>query len=136
MAIKKLKGISVPIKTVKAQLNLWKDDETEARDIAFLTALCQAYQDQVLEYYKSGATPDDRLARVEDICKVFRGIAFTSGANTFTIAAGVFTVTEGDALELARGAGCPVGTTCINGVCAPDPPQDSGGDSPGTPGNN
>lgn len=135
MAIKKLEDISIPTNIVKAQLNLWKDGETEARDIEFLTALCQAYQEQVLEYYKSGATPDERLERVEDICKVFRGIAFTSGNNTFTIAAGVFTVTPGDALELARGAGCPVGTNCINGVCAPDPPQGSGDNLPQTPSN-
>ena len=123
MAIKKLKSTSVPLKIVKAQLNIWKDPETEERDLAFLKALCQAYEDRVMEYYKSGATPEDKLARLEDICKVFRGIAFTSGEKTFTIAAGVFTVIEGDALELARGAGCPVGTTCINGLCAPDPPQ-------------
>lgn len=123
MAIKKLKSTSIPLKIVKAQLNIWKDTETEERDLEFLKVLCQAYEASVMEYYKSGATPEDKLARMEDICKVFRGIAFTGGDNTFTIAAGVFTVTEGDALELARGAGCPVGTTCINGLCAPDPPE-------------
>ena len=127
MAIKRIKSISIPLPTVKAQLNSWKDEETEERDIAFLKALCQAYQDQVLAYYKSGATPEARLARIEDICKVFRRTAFTAeNKQTFTIAAGVFTLAEGDGLELARGAGCPVGTQCINGVCAPEAPESPG----------
>ncbi len=115
MARKHFPTIPMPHDLLKGEIDKWVKAE-EGRNFAFLKAMCQAFQDKLEEYYQAGATPEDRLQRLEEICQSLIETGFTDGNRIFTIAAQYPTpVTRAE--DLTKGAGCPEGRECIRGAC-------------------
>lgn len=71
---------------LKEEIDLWANSE-ETRNLAFINEICQAFQNRAEEYYKAGATIEDRSQRLEEIRQALIEIGFTDGERTFTIAA-------------------------------------------------
>ena len=86
---------------LKEEIYNWFDSE-DMRNLAFLKAICQAFQNRMEEYYQAGATLEDRSQRLEEIRQALIEIGFTHGEQTFTIA--------------ARGK-CPNGGRPTGGAC-------------------
>jgi hypothetical protein len=116
MARKNTPTIEMPLDLLKGQLDLWADAE-EVRNLGFLNAIGQRFQEMLTEYYKAGATPADRLQRLEEICQTLIETGFEDKEGTsFTIAAKYATPVK-TAQDLTVGAGCRDGQQCIRGAC-------------------
>ena len=81
-----------PSKTPASQDNLQAElnkfaDSAEMREIAFIKALSQSLQDKMLEYYRAGASAEERLQHLEAIIQAFRKIKLKGNGQEFTIAA-------------------------------------------------
>ena len=115
MARKNTFSVAVPPEQLKKQIDLWAGSE-ERRNIAFLKAICQEFQNKMEEYYRAGATPEARLPRLDEVCQALIEIGFTDGERTFTIAA-PFDPLPTHWEELVQGAGCPETRSCLRGAC-------------------
>lgn len=96
-------------------------DGDESHNIPLIKALCQAFQNKVLEYYGAGATANERLARLGEISQLFREISFTSGDQVFTIASANAGMTAQEAYKIGA-EGCEPPNVCIDRNCVPPPP--------------
>lgn len=72
--------------TLEAELNKFADG-AELRNVSFLKAISQSLQDKVLEYYRAGASAEERLQRLGEINQAFKKIKFKGAGQEFTIAA-------------------------------------------------
>jgi hypothetical protein len=86
MARMNIKTDTMPYDQLKEEISNWFNSE-DRRNLAFLKAICQAFQNRMEEYYKAGATLEDRSQRLEEIRRALIEIGFTHGEQTFTIAA-------------------------------------------------
>src|SRR5262245_36743775 len=77
---------TIPYDQLKEEIDYWFNSE-DRRNLAFLEAICQAFQNRMREYYKAGDTLTDRSQRLEEIRQSLVEIGFTHGEHTFTIAA-------------------------------------------------
>jgi hypothetical protein len=100
----------------------------EARNLAFINALCDSFRAKLLSYYRAGASAEARLQRVAEISAVFRDIKLKDGRREFTIAAKQIKIKAAPVNGQAPGAvsapeqidyRCPTGTQCIDGNCVP-----------------
>ena len=124
MARKKTFSIAFPPEQLKKQIDNWSsskealniDLSEEARNIAFLRAMCHQFQTRMEAYYNAGAPGVDQLQRLDEICQALIEIAFTDGEKTFTIAAPYHPTPERWE-DVAAGAGCEPGEKCNRGAC-------------------
>ncbi len=90
-----------------------------AHSVAFLHALCRAFEAQVTAYYHAGTTAQDRLARLSEISQMFRETRFVDGKRVFTTAASNASLSAEEAY--AQNAGdCPPGFRCSDRQCVLD----------------
>jgi len=124
--------IDVPPGESRREINEWAGSE-ESPDLAYLDALCQAFQYKMKNYYNAGATPEDRFQRLDEIRKALTEICFEDGGHTFTIAP-IIDMTGGssggsvDRSGVGGGANhrhlrknCPPGEDCVGGACVKRP---------------
>lgn len=113
---------------LKAELEKFGSAD-EARNLAFIKALCEAFEAKARQYYQAGASADDRLQRLAEISAAFREIKFKDGRREFTIAAKQVkpkttnpTTASGTKASSAPAQvdyRCPTGTQCVDGNCVP-----------------
>ena len=115
------------IDLLKVELEKFSSAE-EARNVAFINALCDSLRTKLLNYYQAGAKPEDRLQRIAEISSLFRDIKLKDGKRVFTIAAKQIKIkpkaTKGGAAGVVGATEqidyrCPTGTQCIDGNCVP-----------------
>ena len=115
------------IDQLKAELDKFGSAD-EARNLAFINALCDSFRAKLLSYYQAGATAEARLQRVAEISAVFRDIKLKDGKREFTIAAKQIKIKAAPVKGKAASAvsapeqtdyRCPTGTQCIDGNCVP-----------------
>lgn len=108
--------LEMPLDLLKGELDKWTNAE-EFRNLAFLKAISQRFQEMLIRYYEAGATPEGRLQRLEEICQTLIETGFEDEkGNGFTIAA-KYPEPVKNAVELTAGAGCEPGQQCIRGAC-------------------
>lgn len=115
------------IDLLKAELDKFGSAD-DARNIAFINALCDSLRAKLLNYYRAGASAEARLQRVAEISAVFRDIKLKDGKREFTIAAKQIKIKSAPVKGKAASAvnapeqidyRCPTGTQCIDGNCVP-----------------
>src|SRR5262245_61971835 len=107
MANIKIPAVKMTREICRREIDAWANSE-DTRNLAFLDAICQAFQNMVKEYYRTGLTPDDRFERLDDIRRALTEIGFKDGENIFTLAPKV---------DATGRKTCPAPLVCKCGAC-------------------
>lgn len=91
-------------------------DGDESQNIPYINALCQTFQDKLIEYYNAGTDAKDRLERLCEIGQMFRETSFTKNGQMFGVASASAHKTAQEAYEIGADA-CPPGTQCVDRTC-------------------
>ncbi|MGH9842534.1 MAG: hypothetical protein ACREEM_27650 [Blastocatellia bacterium] len=80
----KIPTIALPSDRLKGEIDRWANSK-ETGDLAFLKAICRSFSNEAEKFFNAGATPEDRLRRLEYIRQALVEIGFKDGERTFTI---------------------------------------------------
>jgi hypothetical protein len=84
-------------------------ENEQIRSYAFLLTVLDAFRTKALEYYSEGDSPNDKIARTEEIHQSIKNFR-----SPFTIAAEEMKGEDGEEVY-----NCPGGMVCVGGVCIP-----------------
>ena len=116
MARIKIESAAWTHEDLREEIDQWVSSEDE-RNITFIKSICQAVQAMVVEYYKDGATPENRSQRLEEIRQTLSEIGFEDGGRNFTIVPDVPKVPDSRSELVADIRVCPDGRQSIGGIC-------------------
>jgi hypothetical protein len=85
MAHIKIPAVEMTRAICRREIDEWANSE-DTRNLAFLDVVCQAFQNMVKEYYRTGPTPENRFERLDDIRRAITEIGFKDGGHFFTLA--------------------------------------------------